>query len=85
MGEAFEMMKAESKIKREMNRQTSPEVLTAAGIAFTSHNFGAHLLLCGNKVSFWPGTGLWIDSRTTPPKKGRGVRKLINHIKGSAA
>jgi hypothetical protein len=70
---------------RASNRVTSAEVLTKAGIRFTSHNDGAHLrvLYDGRIYDFWPGTGLW---RLSGGKgaSGRGVFKLLRHLGGGA-
>lgn len=67
----------EDQERRAQNRERSARLLAEAGIPFTSHNGGAHLIVEGSTcyIDFWPGTGKWIvrDSKT----KGFGVRKLI--------
>lgn len=64
--------------KRSSNREASPAQLVAAGITFTTHNGGAHLVVsAANKtIDFWPGTGLWKVRGTN--REGRGVRHLIS-------
>lgn len=64
--------------KRAANRQSSAEILAAAGIAFTSKNFGAHLIVQhgSERIDAWPGTGLW-RTRSKPQIEGRGVRQLL--------
>lgn len=71
-----------SKQKRASNRDNSAVLLAAEGIEFTSHNLGAHLVVKGkgHTFDFWPGTGLWAMRGST--KKHRGVRRLVNLIKG---
>lgn len=67
-------MKQESQIRRAMNRESTAEHLTAAGVAFVSKNNGAHLLVAGD-WSLWPGTGRW--RHHSLPIEGRGVRDLL--------
>lgn len=80
MGEAFRMMRAESQIKRQMNRESSTKRLQREGIPFTSHNDGAHLIVLG-VWSFWPGTGTFLHH--TSRVRGRGVFNLLKRIKES--
>ena len=72
----------ESSARRARHRQSSPELLRAAGISFESKNNGAHLIVSHNgfKVDFWPGTGKW-NTRPVDGKDHRGVRSLIAHIR----
>lgn len=74
----------ESSARRARHRQSSPEMLRVAGIAFEAKNAGAHLIVShnGQIVDFWPGTGLW---RTRPHDKRehRGVRGLIAHLRAT--
>jgi hypothetical protein len=67
--------------KKAHNREGSPALLTAAGIAFDVRNNGAHLIVSHNGlvVDFWPGTGKWIPRPSGRP--GRGVRPLIAFLK----
>lgn len=77
MWKAFKVMKQE---KRASNRENSAELLASAGIPFTSHNGGAHLIVEGRDcfIDFWPGTGRWISRDGT---KGFGVRNLLEYLK----
>jgi len=77
-----------SKAKRALYRKSSPPLLRAAGLVFTSHNEGAHLVvqatqLEGVRVDFWPGTGLWkVRGRL---HQGRGVKPLIEWFAAKCA
>jgi len=69
-----------SKAKRALYRKSSPQLLRAVGLQYTTHNEGAHLVvrtakLEGVVVDFWPGTGLWRVRDST--EQGRGVKPLI--------
>ncbi len=81
--EAMKLWRSQKKARRASNRAKSSELLTEAGIPFTIHNGGAHLIVAG-EWDFWPGTGLW-HHRAPAPKgtaaRGRGVRDLIARIK----
>jgi hypothetical protein len=81
-GDDWRALKKHGQRRREQNRATSTARLQAAGIAFVARNGGAHLIVEG-RVDYWPGTGRWIARGT--PDNGRGVRGLIDHLKGSAA
>lgn len=76
MGDIFNDMKRESQLKRASNRKSSADILTKAGIEFTSKNLGAHLIV--GDFDFWPGTGLFINRKTG--KRGRGVKNLIKFV-----
>lgn len=82
-----EMWKAFKKMKqgqRAQRRETAPESLHTAGIFFTEHNGGAHLIVEGPEcfIDYWPGTNKW-RIRNDPPNKYRfGLTALIKHIKG---
>lgn len=80
MIELFNDMKKIKKEKRETNRQSSGELLTAAGIQFESKNGGAHLVVNanGHNFDFWPGTGLWIMRGST--QRHRGVFSLMTMV-----
>lgn len=74
-----------SQDKRAGNRENSPKLLDAAGIAYTVHNGGAHLIVrhVGITVDFWPGTGMWTPRKGSPKprqKEPRGVRPLILYL-----
>lgn len=72
----------ESSARRARHRESSPELLRAAGIAFVSKNEGAHLIVTHNDVTvdFWPGTGKW-NTRPVDGKDHRGVKPLIAYLK----
>ena len=80
MTEYFKDLRKAGQDKRAKNRENSQKVLLERKIPFTIHNGGAHLIVLVKdlRVDFWPGTGKWV-SRTG--KVGRGVFKLIDHIK----
>lgn len=80
MGEVFNAMRAASQAKRANNREHSAQQLREAGIAFTAHNGGAHLVVAGGRFDTWPGTGLWKE-RSGQRRRGRGVRNLIALLK----
>lgn len=67
--------------KRAKNRVNSADLLKEKGVAFSSHNGGAHLIIATDDVraDFWPGTGKFIFHR---PKMfdGRGVFKLVQSL-----
>ncbi len=77
MGEAFAGLRELSQIKRESNRTNSRKLLADAGVSFTAHNDGAHLIV-ERRWDFWPGTGKWIDRRGG--KYRRGVFPLLAAI-----
>lgn len=73
------------KLKTADNRAASNQILRAAGVPFTEHNFHpdrspAHLVVA-NRWDFWPGTGKWKDRRSK--KSGRGVRELMREYQRS--
>lgn len=78
-GESFASWREYSQKKRAANRADSAALLTRAGVPFTSHNNGAHLIVTieatNRHIDFWPGTGLWMARRSEA--KGRGVKSLI--------
>lgn len=79
MEENWETLRKEKQEKRAKNRAYAQEHLRKEGIAFESHNNGAHLvILCaGLVINFWPGTGLW----RTHEWEGRGIYNLVKYIK----
>jgi hypothetical protein len=84
MNKTVEMWKAWAKEKQEakgQRRKDAPELLTKAGIPFTTHNQGAHLILDTHLgfVDFWPGTAKW-KTRTFPEQKGHGITRLLHLI-----
>ena len=78
--EIYQAIHERSQAKREQNREQSAHFLTAAGIVFTSHNLGAHLVVAGRglTVDFWPGTGRWIARNG---EKGFGVKSLAKRVR----
>lgn len=77
MADVWEGYAERSKAKRASNREHSAKTLRTFGIEFTSHNYGAHLIVkCADEVvDFWPGTGKWFV-RGQPDGK-RGVMNLV--------
>ncbi len=78
MGDAFAGLRELSQIKRKSNRENSRKLLTDAGVSFTVHNDGAHLIV-ERRWDFWPGTGKWTDRRGGSEYR-RGVFPLIAAI-----
>jgi hypothetical protein len=62
LAEYFRDLKEHSQRKRASNRQSGQQKLAEAGVPFTEHNGGAHLIVQtpAGVVDFWPGTGKWI-------------------------
>jgi hypothetical protein len=77
--EVYRALKERGQRRRASNRMVAPAELTAAGLGFTLHNGGAHLIVA-REWDFWPGTGRWCH-RGPPQASGRGVFKLIERIK----
>lgn len=87
MGEYFNDVRKAGQEKRARNREQSPELLKASGIAFEAFNGGAHLRVEHNDMwaDFYPGTGRWRIQRGRGKERrlvamGRGVRKLIKRL-----
>ena len=80
MGDMWREVKKHRQQKRARNRQSSPQQLTAAGIAYETKNGGSHLVIepNGHRIDFWPGTGLWIPRGGE--RRNRGVRSLIKKV-----
>lgn len=78
----YRAMKERSKEKREANRDNAPKILEEAGISFSSHNLGAHLVVraYGWVVDCWPGTGRW-TFRDTTRFHGFGIFSMIQRLK----
>ena len=74
--QGYKDLKKLKQSKCSNNRHKSTELLVNYNINFTSHNFGAHLVINhnGELIDFWPGTGKWCVRRG---KEGRGVFKLL--------
>jgi hypothetical protein len=86
MGDSEEFFSAYRKLRKEArarNREASPHMMRAAGLDFTSHNGGSHVVVAKGPhgpIDFWPGTGLWIVRSNK--RRERGVLKLIAYVKG---
>lgn len=83
VNEVSEMWSEYKKMKqdaRTQRREKAPDQLTQAGINFTEHNNGAHLIVETHMglVDFWPGTTRW-KTRTFPAIEGFGVQKLLQY------
>lgn len=72
----FKKIKQDARARR---RENAPELLKQAGIPFTEHNNGAHLILDTHLgfVDFWPGTTKW-KTRNHIDQSGYGVTKLLH-------
>lgn len=81
LGDDFRYMKKKRQAASEERRKRAPLALDNAGIPFTSHNAGAHLIIEGPKafIDYWPGTGKWIERGG---HQGFGLRKLIKYAGG---
>ena len=77
MGDSFKAWADFRQAKRKANRESSAQLLADAGVAFTSHNEGAHLKLEGG-WDLYPGTGLY--THESLPVRGRGVRNLLREL-----
>lgn len=78
MADVFNGWREHKKAKRDSNTEQSTQALLDAGVPFTSHNDGAHLVVTardGSIIDFWPSTGLWMLRATKV--KHRGVFRLI--------
>ena len=78
MWKAFKAMKQDARTQR---RENAPELLQKAGIPFTTHNNGAHLILDTplGFIDFWPGTTKW-KTRTFPAHEGFVITRLLDLI-----
>lgn len=80
--ELYRAMHRESQDRRARNREYAPGALEAAGLPFTSHNDGVHLIV-DERYDFWPGTGKWVRRGSRDAPSGRGIFNLIKHAKGN--
>jgi len=85
MSDDAEMWKEWKKMKQDaatQRRGDAPYFLRAAGIPFTEHNKGAHLILDTKIgfIDFWPGTSKW-KTRAYPPQGGYGISNLFEFLK----
>lgn len=84
MNEVTEMYKDWRKMKQTASaqrRENAPEMLDKAGVSFTEHNNGAHLIIESHLgyTDFWPGTGKW-KTRGTFAITGFGIKTLLEYI-----
>lgn len=84
MNEVTEMWREWKKMKKNaaaQRRGDAPYFLRAAGIPFTEHNGGAHLIIESHLgyTDFWPGTGKW-RTRGTFAITGFGIKALLEYI-----
>lgn len=86
LADVYREMDERSKQKRAEHRDRAPKLLRAAGISFTEHNLGAHLIVThqGKTIDFWPGTGRWTIHGDKPAyaRTKFGVFNLIKYLKG---
>lgn len=63
--------------ERRLRREAAPAKLDEAGLGFSEHNGGAHLIVYGKRdtADFWPGTSRWF--LRIAKVKGFGIDKLI--------
>jgi hypothetical protein len=83
MAALFNARRVAQQQKRADNRAWSTTKLAEEGIAFTSHNLGAHLVVAG-AWDVWPGTGRWRERKGIagrPPREGRGIMRLLKILK----
>jgi hypothetical protein len=81
MGEGWAEWRQAKQEKKRSNMAYSTRQLREAGIEFTMHNSGIHLVLKKgeNTIDFWPSTGLWWVRGAQ--KKCRGITRLITYMK----
>lgn len=80
ISEAFAALKADRKIRRSKNSESSLKILTDLAIFFELKNYGTHVIVkhSGKTCDFWPSTGRWI---IRGGKNGRGVFQMIKELK----
>jgi hypothetical protein len=83
LGDDFRAFREYQKKRKEQAylRAKPEQRLAEAGIGFTTHNNGLHLIVDHNEkvVDFWPTTGRWI---ARGGKEGWGVKGLIEFLEG---
>ena len=79
-------MKHRSRCKKEQNRIQAKTLLKQNNIPYGVYNNGHHWVLepasgprAGQKIDYWPGTGVWIP-RIDKTTKRRGVLKLLKYL-----
>jgi hypothetical protein len=74
-GEMWRAFREEGRQRRAENTKRGTDALIERGIAFTSHNGGAHLIIKGPpRIDYFPATGLF---KVSTGASGRGVKNLI--------
>lgn len=78
--ESLEALRQYRRDRKAHNTQWSTDAVKAAGIAFTSPNGGAQLVIATKRgtVDFWPSTGLF--KHRADGIKRRGVKNLIRFV-----
>lgn len=83
MAEVFNTMRVASRKKRASNREHGALHLKNAGVAFSVHNDGAHIVIPRDRpfvtVDYWPGTGAWRERGWTYSR--RGIARLLAFLK----
>lgn len=66
--------------KKWANLESSTKILEEAGVDYTSHNMGIHLVVRFGTtiVDFWPSTGKWMPRKSG--RTGRGVFNLLRYL-----
>lgn len=84
MAEGWAEFRAYKQKKKRSNLAHSTGQLVAAGLTFTVHNGGIHLVLTKDDqtIDYWPSTGLWWIRGTS--NKRRGVQRLLAYMKQGA-
>lgn len=75
---------AAQKVQRVARHEAGVQALRAAGVIFTEHNYGTHLIVEGPSgfIDYWPSTSKWCDRAD---KKMRfGLQQLLKHLKVAA-
>lgn len=74
--------RANKKARHRERVESYPRLLTSAGIRFTRHNNGNHLILEGlhSFIDLWPGTDRF--AVRTPYHKGIGLKKALLYANG---
>lgn len=80
MGELFNAARAEGKMRRASNRESTPALLRQNGVDFETKNGGAHLIVrhAGKVADIWPGTGKYQVRGTG--RYRRGVFNLLREL-----
>jgi hypothetical protein len=86
-GELFKAWDKQKQAKRAANRESGLMQIHKTGVAYTSHNAGAHIVItCARGIiDFWPGTGKYITRQWKGGYglTGRGLRHVLRLIEES--